>query len=205
MTDHSQERRVFGREVRNSTTQSGGIIQLLDREAPDGYRREWTERIAAADIGAAATTKSIVVFQIGDEWLSLPTQTVREITRSHSMHKLPHRDGLVLGLVCIRSQFSICVSLAAVLGIEAPVRSSRALSSGEVQVIVVNWENSSLAFPVDRVHCIHRYHPNDLRQIPSTLSEAAVVYTHGILQMSERSVGCLDEQLLFHNINRNLS
>ena len=63
--------------------------------------------------------QSIVIFRIGPEWLALPTRVFQEIAERRTVHSLPHRQhGVVLGLINIRGELLICVSLGQLLGLE---------------------------------------------------------------------------------------
>ena len=61
------------------------------------------------------------------------------------------------------------------------------------------------ASPVDEVFGVHRYHPRELRPAPATLAESKVTYTTGLLPWRDRTVGCLDDELLFYTLNKSLS
>jgi len=53
---------------------------------------------------------------------------------------------------------------------------------------------------------VQRYDPRDLRQVPATLAKAAQgAYTVGILPWKGRTVGCLDDELLFYALNKGLT
>lgn len=184
-----------------------GALLLLDRETPADYLREWTERIAQAKKVEDGGTDSALVFRIGTEWLALPTQIFQQVAEQCPVHSLPHRvDGIVKGVVNIRGELLVCVSLGAALGLEKEPGSAR--DSGRrvyARLLVVNRGGNRLAFPVDEVLGVHRYHPRELRPVPATLSESKVTYTIGLLPWRDRTVGCLDDELLFYTLNRSLA
>ena len=184
-----------------------GSLLLLDRESPADYRREWTERIAAERESAAAGTEAALIFRIGNEWLALPPRIFQQVAEHCPVHSLPHRrDGIVLGIANIRGELIVCVSLGAALGLEKEKDKEAASGHGvRRRLLVANRAGNRLAFPVDEVHGVRRYHPAELRPLPATLSESGVTYTTGLLSWGDRTVGCLDDELLFYTLNRSLA
>lgn len=190
---------------RNCPVYSAAAAQLLDRQVPAEYRREWTEHFSSEKKPAVPGKQSIVIFRIGTEWLSLPTRVFQEIAEQRTVHSLPHRQqGIVLGLINIRGELLICVSLGRLLGLEqAPLRDkSRTVYD---RLVVAEWQGKLLTFPVNEVHGIHRYHPQELQEPPATVSRASSNCTRSILPWGNKLVGCLDAELLFSNLNRSLA
>ncbi|MDD5349955.1 MAG: chemotaxis protein CheW [Chthoniobacteraceae bacterium] len=180
---------------------------LLDRPAPEGYLDFWTERIALPRQEQRKGTRSAVVFRIGVEWLALPAEIFAEVAEPRPVHSLPHRpDGLVLGLTAIRGELLICIALPRLLGFEASA--SAAPSQGRSvyeRMLVVGHGGERVVFPVDEVHAGVRYHPDDLRPVPSTVAQAAAPFTLGLLSWEDRNVGVLDDALLFYALGRQLA
>jgi chemotaxis-related protein WspD len=192
---------------RNCPVHGAAAVQLLDRELPDDYRREWTNHIAAATKTTAAGTKSVVIFRIAEEWLALPTRVFQEVAEQCSVRTVPHRRrGNLLGLVNIRGELLLCASLGAALGlVPSPTGKQDELRRTYKRLLVVNREGSRLAFPVDEVSGVYLYHPRELKDIPATLAKAAAAYTIGLLAWNNTTVGCLDAELLFYALNKSFS
>jgi chemotaxis-related protein WspD len=86
---------------------------LLDREAPDEYLGEWAEAITRPAETKNANGESAVVFRLASEWFGLPVHLCREVVEDCPIHTLPHRsDAVFLGLVNVRGQLQLCISLA---------------------------------------------------------------------------------------------
>jgi chemotaxis-related protein WspD len=186
---------------------SNGARHLLDREPPADYLREWTERLAAEQKVAEPGTNSVVIFRIGFEWLALPTRVFHEVAEHCTLHTVPHRRGGVLaGLVNIRGELLLCASLGAVLelGQNAQAKKEKNRTVYE-RLLVANRDGNRLAFPVDEVHSIVRYHPRELKPLPATLEKAAATFTLGLLPWQEKTVGCLDDELLFYKLNKSFA
>jgi chemotaxis-related protein WspD len=186
---------------------TSGASRLLDREAPADYVREWTERIAAEKKVVDAGTTSVLIFRVGLECLALPTSIFQEVAEECPVHSLPHHlGGILVGLVNIRGELLICFSLEALLSLEKPADEKKETARRVYhRLLVVNRSGDRLAFPVDEVYCVHRYHPRELRAVPDTLSRKTATYTLGILPWQNRTVGCLDDQLLFYTLNKGFS
>ncbi len=93
--------------------------RLFERKPPAGHLAEWTKRLAEPEAAIERGTISVLVFRIGDEWLAADIGLLVEIAELRPIHKIPHRSNSVLaGLVNIRGELPLCVSLGGLLGIE---------------------------------------------------------------------------------------
>lgn len=186
---------------------STAAADLLDTGTPSDYVDFWTQQLAQEKTLTELDTHSIVVFRIGDEWLALPTTLFKEIAGIGPIHSVPHRrNGVVLGLVNIRGELLVCVSLREVLGLaQAGERKRDKHHVTAERFMVIQHEDSRAVCPVDEVYGIRRYHPRDLMPVPATLAKAAATYTLALLSWQQKSVGLLDDQLLFYTLNRSLA
>jgi chemotaxis-related protein WspD len=185
---------------------------LLEREPPPGYLEEWTHLLSqekgAGEIQQVAPigTISIGIFRLSGEWLALPAHLLKEVTQSNPIHTLPHRsNNILLGLVNIRGEIQMCVSLSELLGLEAVHANGNSKVSGPHiygRMIVVEKEDNRWVFPVDEIYGIHRIHPNDLTNVPSTLAKVPETYTKGVINWQSRSVSFLDDELLFYTLSK---
>lgn len=182
------------------------IDSLLEREVAAEYRQEWTRIVAQREERQRNNAVSIFIFRLGAEWMSLPMARIQRVVGSAPLHTMPHRRGILLGLVSVNGDLLLCVSLARLLGIDSDTEGGLARSGVQHRhFIVAAGEKGSLAFPVDEVHGIHRYYEEELHKVPSTLAEATAIYTTAVLPWKEHAVGCLDDQMLFYAVNKNLS
>jgi chemotaxis-related protein WspD len=232
----------------NCTVYSAAAAHLLEQELPEGYLDNWTAHFTTEAQAADEQSESALVFRIGSEWLALPPVHLQEIVEDRPIHSVPHlRKKILLGLVNIRGELLICVTLDELLTIERgellppsqslggtlaasgalpPAKGHRAgaaslrdfrgpkafqqnprsKSSQTVcqRLIVANREGSRFVFPVDEVQGIHRFSPKELKEVPATLARARATFTRGILHWQSKTVGCLDEQLLFDALDRSL-
>jgi len=183
---------------------SAGVL-LLDRAPPPEYRREQKESFARVKDVPAPGRHSAVIFRINVEWYALPTEAFQEVTERRPVHSLPHRQhGTVLGLVNVRGELLVCVSLGHMLGLSnlPPVA---ALRSAHQRLLVGDWGGNRIVFPVDEVRGIHRFDMQQLQKPPAALANSNQSYTRGILNWEERTVGFLDPDVLFPALDRSLA
>ena len=189
---------------RNCPVHANAALQLLDRPLLPNCRREWTEHFAQPKTIAAPATGSALVFRIKAEWLALPTQAFQEVAEHRPVHSLPHRrQNPVLGLVNIRGELLICVSLGRLLGLERTPSGHTARQVHE-RLLVANWHGNRLVFPADEVRGIHRFQMSELKEPPAILAKSNLSYTQGLLPWQGRTVGFLDADHLFSSLNRSL-
>jgi len=192
---------------RNCPTYSAAAAQLLDREVDATYLAQSTQAIRTVRQTLARDTDSAVVFRIGAEWLALPSHLVHEVGVLRPIHSLPHRrSATVLGIANVRGALLICISLHALLGIDkAPAAANATRTLVHERLLVVGHEGERLVLPVDEVFGVHRFHAEQLGEAPATVAKSTATYTRATLPWRERTVGLLDEQLLFYSINKSLS
>ncbi len=186
---------------RNCPIYSAGAARLLDAEVPDSYLTAHARHYAQAKREARHGAHSTVVFRVAGEWFALATTVLREVAQLRPVHSLPHRrDRIVTGLVNIRGELLVCVSLAATLGL-----TGEAGRGDAARLIVIKHEVDRFVFVADEVAGLHRYDDVELGPVPATLAHAHSAYTRGMLTWRERPVGVIDDQLLFYTLNRSLA
>ncbi len=192
---------------RNCPVYSAAAVELLDGALPADYLAEWTQRLAAKEQVAVHGGHSVAVFQVAAELFALPTSLLVEVARMRAIHALPHRrGGAVLGLVNVRGELLICVSLAALLSLEKPHQPAREKPRSTPQrLLVVSRDGERAAFPVDEVHGMHRFHPRELKDVPATVARSAATYMKAVLPWGEGTAGLLDEELLLYAVKHNLA
>ena len=190
---------------RNCPVYSNAAVQLLDRPLLPQCRNEWTQYFAQPKQLPAPAKASALVFRISAEWLALQTQAFQEVAEHRTVHSLPHRQrSIVLGLVNIRGELLICVSLGHLLGLER-TPTAQAIRRTHARLLVTGWDGNRLVFPADEVRGIHRFQISELKEPPATLAKSNCSYTQGLLSSAGRTIGLLDADLLFASLNRSLT
>lgn len=199
---------------RNCPVFSAAARSLLDVPAPADSRQIATEhfaRPAEAEVEptVGAEIQSVIVFRVRTEWYAIRTAVCLEIAEVRPVHSLPHRrDAAVLGVVNVRGGLLVCISLAVIIGStarpDATPRQSRR-RAGVPCLLVARRTSGSVVFPVDEVQGMERFLTRDLRDVPATVAHARRSYTRALVPLQDRSVGLLDEQLLFSAVERALA
>ncbi len=191
---------------RNCNQYSAAGRRMLERAVPDDYRREWTERYAHTEEQAEDHNHSALLFRLGDEWLALENRYVNEITQVCKIHSLPHRsDNLVKGLVNIRGELRLCISIGAILKLEKARENYKTDHEILERMILIENEQHSFIFPVSEAHGILHYAEQSLQPLPATLANARNNFTRGIVTWNDQHVGVLDHELLFYALARGLT
>jgi chemotaxis-related protein WspD len=189
----------------NCSVYSKAGVQLLDRPLLPEYRRAWTQHFAQKRQITNATRHSALLFRVNAEWLALPTPAFQEVAERRPVHSLPHRrQGIVLGLVNVRGELLICVSLGHLLGLDRSTQHETTLRNYD-RLLVAKWNGYRFVLPADEVRGILRFQTPELQEPPATLVKSRLSYTQGILCWQGRTVGLLDADLLFSSLNRSLS
>ena len=179
---------------------------MLERAVPSDYRDEWTQRFAQPKQLAEVHSNSAVLFRLGDEWLAIDSRCVNEIAQIHAIHSIPHHSNkLIKGLVNIRGELKICVSIGSILQLGKACEPHTADHEILERIIVIEKDAHSFVFPVSEVEGIIRYADNQLRALPATLAHAKSKLTTGIIRWNDQHVGILDHELLFYALARDLT
>ena len=98
---------------------------FFDRPAPAGYLEAWRAVLEEPVEAVEADTASLLVFRVDREWLALAAEALVEVTPVRRIHAIPHRRGTPLaGLVNIRGELQLCLSLHAILGLSGGPQSA---------------------------------------------------------------------------------
>lgn len=138
------------------------------------------------------------------EWLALPAYIFKETTSPSPIHTIPYRSNQILrGLVSIRGELQLCISLTHLLNLEMADTPPQALSPMVYsRMVVVEKAGSGIwVFAVDELFGVHRCHQDELLHTP-TGTQATHTYTKGLLKWRDRSVSYLDDELLFHTLSK---
>jgi len=178
---------------------------LLNRASPDGYNDEWTKVLAQEESQKGSNLQSSVVFRLGAEWLSLPVNLINEITLLRNIYDIPHnKNKKIRGMVNIRGELVICMSLGNLLGVEKPeddlIDEERSIN----RLIMIREENGHVVFPVSEIDGIIHYDVTKLTSAPDTIKNSAMNFINGVTTSNDKNIGCIDHASLMKNIASNL-
>jgi chemotaxis-related protein WspD len=191
---------------RNCGHYSAAGRQMLERPPPEDYLEEWTQCLATPERATENPGNSAVVFRLGDEWLAISSHCVNEVTRMRPVHSIPHRnDTLVRGLVSIRGELKICVSLGSLLQLDKQCEPH--VTDHEIleRMLLIEHDRQSYVFPVSEVEGTMRYADRQLASLPTTLAHGNNKLTTGIVYSHDRHIGILDHELLCYALARGLA
>lgn len=184
---------------------------LLMSKPPADYLEEWTDLIAKEKDIESSATLSVLIFRLGEEWFALHISVVYEIVELLVVRSIPFENReLLLGMVNIRGEIQLCISMSHLLGLEClgnGGNDDKHKAANRVifeRMIFVGENDSKWVFPVDEVYGIQKINHNNLFEAPATTSKAASNYTKGLFNWENRNVDYLDEDLLFYSLNRSL-
>jgi chemotaxis-related protein WspD len=193
--------------------------QLFERQPPAEYVEEQTTQLAEEVLDGAVDSDAMIIFRIGEEWLALDVATVVEVAEPRAVHRVPHRtDRLLLGIVNIRGELQLCVSLRELLGIggadQLPGFNSLSTEQpgGDAEVdkdvseksafrlLIAESKGGRWAFAVDEVAGVHRVGTDQLGNVPSTVSKSAGRFAKAVFNWDGKSVGRLADDRLFASL-----
>lgn len=190
MRDHSQEQNARA------------LMNLLDRPAPEGYLQEWHERVKRAPDEERRTLRPLLVFRIGPEWLALAVSAIAEITPDSPVHRVPHRTNEVLrGIVNVRGELHLAVSLRSLLGVEHGEAASKSTGRIYTRHIVMQREGERFVARVDEVIGVIPFEADAMEAIPVNVSKALATYSRGLYVWRDEKVAVLDDELIYHSIS----
>ena len=175
---------------------------FFDRGAPEGYLDEWADLLGRPAERGMIDDSALLVFRLGGEWLALGLSFVSEVTIPRPVHRVPHRTNRVFsGLVSLRGQLQLCVSLHGLLDVD-PTNPSDEVSAN-LRLVVIRKDSDTWAFPAEEVAGVHRVAVDRLQKVPSTLSSPTGSFSRAVFAWGEgRSVDVLDEGRLFAALRR---
>ena len=174
---------------------------LLERPPEASYLQEWADLLAKQKpIHEEKVLNSVVIFRLAKEWLAFSTVLFSEVTTNRDVHKIPHASSSVLlGAVNLGGQLIPCVSMHRVLEIEP-----NGDSSATKRMLAIQNNDEKWIFPVDDVFGLFHCDLSRLENVPVTVSKSTANYMRGVFPWMDRSVGFLDEELLFYSLRRSL-
>jgi chemotaxis-related protein WspD len=205
--DRSCPRLAEAGHCRNCPVFAAAGQQILEREPPPQYIEEWSRRIAQPEVAATTETIAVLLFRIAAEWLALDVRFTVEVVSPRPIHCVPHRAGrLLAGLVNVRGELQLCVSLQRLLGIQSNdthKSETPANPAGSAQrLLVAQREHDRWVFPVDEVDGV-RYVPlAALQELPATLLKGPQSYSRAVFSHEGRRVGLLSETHVFEALER---
>jgi chemotaxis-related protein WspD len=171
--------------------------RFLDAPSPPDYLDEWTARLGAVEDEMVGDELRVLVFRLSDEWLALPIGVLVEVTPMCTAHRIPHRGGLLAGMVNIRGELHLSIRLDLLLGV---AQTDKKAEHKNLRLIVIRRDSEGWVFTADEVDQVHRLPAQNLIPAAPTLSRATAKMNKGVFTLNGRAVGLLDDIKLFRAI-----
>lgn len=187
---------------RNCPVLAEAARTFFDRNAPPGYLDAWRQILEEPAAVPETESTSVLVFRLATEWFALPAAVLVEVTTPRPLHRIPHRRGGGLaGLVNVRGQLQLCMSLHALLGLTGGPQAPAAASEHASRLLVVerggDMGTERWVIGVDEVAGVHRVARAEIRAVPSTVSQAQARCSTALFEWHGRTVGLLDDGRVF--------
>lgn len=180
---------------RNCSIYNEAGQKLLSREADADYLGEWKSNLSEPRSEQQSHLLSALAFRVGDEWFSIASNYIREITHCDKHHTLPHRKNPVLrGLVNVRGNLLLNISIGYLFKVN---RGFLHKKKDNERYIVIQDSDNTYAFPATEVREIIHYAEHDIMPAPSTFKKDTSCYLKGIVKYQDSDIGIINEELLF--------
>ncbi|MBN1484930.1 MAG: chemotaxis protein CheW [Chloroflexia bacterium] len=129
---------------------------------------------------------AVLTFTIQQERYAFPLDLVREVSRPQPISYLPGLHAAVLGATGLRGKVLAVLDLGHILGL------SEHSPGSDSRLIVVQHEDCTAAFLIDRIQDIAHIDPAELRPAPLAPSGEKAAYLQGISGEGEEAIRLLD-------------
>jgi chemotaxis-related protein WspD len=180
--------------------------QLLNNEPPEGYLNDWAEFLSVEQKEKERNTSSVIMFRLGDEWFGMPSALVDEVVPMRPIHRIPHRrNGILRGLVTIRGELQICVSMGGLLNISrGEISGTNVIKGIYERLMIISLKGAKYAFPVSEIKGVQRFGASAMIDAPATSLNCSVHFLKGMLVVDNKHVGVIDQDLLFSALDRGI-
>lgn len=181
--DNSCERLADVLHCRNCPVYAAAARTLLEREAPVEATGDWL-----CELGRTGSARTALVFRLANQWLGLPPIIVAEVAANPPVRRLAHRtDGRIEGVVNVRGELRLCVSLVELLGL-----GKRGLPEPGARLVLVEHECGLLAFRCNEVRGLMSYTEDGVQPPPDTLPTPLDDCVEALLPTGSGHVALLD-------------
>lgn len=161
--DQSCPMLVEALHCRNCAIFSNAARTLFDRESEADPAEAWH-----VDKDGEGGLRPALVFRLGQQWLGLPPLLIAEVAARQPIRRLAHRTtGRLEGVVNVRGELHLCVSLGELLGL-----GTRSETAETARMVLVRDDRGQvLAFRCEEVLGLQHFPNSTLQPAPDTLPE----------------------------------
>ena len=179
---------------RNCPAYSSAAALLLDQRLhDDGAVPEAGN--AAAPVVLARKGNPVLLARLDNEWFALPMLALDQVIACRTIHSLPHRQNSpLLGLVNVRGELLVCVSLARLLGLATAAPGTD--GARDAKMVVIRCGGGRVVFQVDEVYHHCRFNEADVRPLPATARMSVGCFANGLIDIEGRLAAIINEDRL---------
>jgi chemotaxis-related protein WspD len=171
---------------------------LFDRPMPPGYRDELRALEAESAAAVALRRGSILLFQLGELRLALPTRVASAVAPVLHIARIPHRSGTVLlGVAAFRGEILPCCSLSRIL--DLPASAEQTAAAGRT-LILEESAGRRWAVPIDGVLGVRAGAAEYAQPDASNAAPIAAQWIVGSVVEESGVFHLLDHEVLFRQI-----
>jgi chemotaxis-related protein WspD len=202
--DHSCPELTRYVHCRNCPMYVNAGSQLFEREPPAEWLTEQTNRLAEFDTPLASDAITVLIFRLAEEWLAFDVQSVIEVAETREPHRVPHRTSNHLeGIVNIRGELQLCVSLAKLLNLTLSPPASAA-EKAQQRFLVAEHGRQRWVFPVAEVSGVHRLSLAQRTELPATVRRTSARLSRHVYDWNGKYVCHLDADRIFAALQKGL-
>lgn len=179
---------------RNCPTFSHAGHLVFEKTSPSGYLSQWRKEISQLTKADNSIKNSILVFRVGLEWLSFPTNILSEVANAKPVHRIPRNmNRYITGIVNINGEVNICYSLRELLGLsDSSDNNTDNANRKPKRLLVIEIESNNYVFLVDEVRGIIWHGDSDIVPVPSTLSCEDALLLRGSVKQQDKQIVIFD-------------
>lgn len=184
---------------RNCPVFAGAAREALNRPNPVEALEESPNKGLFADERRTEKRSSILAFKLGNEWLGINTHVLSEVATDRAARRIAHRaGGLIEGLVNIRGELQLCLSLHGILEIDQQTPASRDRS----RLVVIKNENQIWVFRAGHVKGVSGFSQSQLHAPPAKISDTLRQHVLGVVRFDGATISVLNTDTLFEAFQR---
>lgn len=151
-----------------------------------------TKEIGSASHSVAESEMlQLVTFEVGEEEYAVDILSVQEINRMMELTRIPQSPPEVEGVINLRGRIIPVIDLRKRFGMTASERDENS------RIVVVEVQERTIGFIVDRVHEVLRIEPGIVEPAPSMVGSIDSEYISGVGKLDDRLLILLDLTKLF--------
>lgn len=190
---------------RNCNIYSEASRKVLERNLTKNYERDWASVYSQDKQEHITKKESLTIFRIGDETMAIPTEYIMSINDIGNIHTIPHQNSNILrGLINLRGELKICISLGRLLGLNKAVKSIDTMHRIYNRMVEISKDGKEYIFVASEVLGVHQTTEKGHKDVPATISQSKGTFTKSLIEWKGIDVSYLDIELIFYNLDKNL-